>query len=160
MLIVEIDDVDVEPLEGCFGDALHVGGRAVDRARRPVEFEAEFRGDDEAFTLAGDRAAQEFFVGEGSVDLSRVEKRHAEFDRAVDGANRFAFICGAVRIRHPHAAEPERRYRQALGSEFALFHTYGFAAAELMISVAGKAFGMRPYFAEISISGCRLRGSR
>src|SRR5260221_533927 len=66
--------------------------------------------------------ADELFIGVWSVDISGIEKRNAKLERAVQRRDRFLFITVAVKIRHAHATEADRRHAWSTASKFALFH--------------------------------------
>jgi len=84
MLIEEIDDIGVEPLEGGGGDLLNVFRFAVEAtATLPVglDSEAELGGNHHLFTKGSKSLAHEFFVGKRAVGFSGVEERYATFVR-------------------------------------------------------------------------------
>ena len=94
------------------------------RARRVVgvAHDAELGGEHHLVAPAGDRAADELLVRVRAVDVGRVEQRHAELERAVDGGDRLFVVARAVELGHAHAAEAERGDRQALRSQPAFLH--------------------------------------
>ncbi len=52
-----------------------------------------------------------------AIVVPRIEERDTRFDRSVDGGNAFLLIRRTVEVGHPHAAEPEIRYRWSILSE-------------------------------------------
>jgi hypothetical protein len=69
--------------------------------------------DDDTIALACialERESQQCLILVRPIRLSRIEERHAEFDRAVDGGDGFCFVAlfeRAIRLGHPHQAEAE-----------------------------------------------------
>ena len=109
VLVVEVEVVDAEALEGGVAGGPHVVGRAVDAdpAAVGVALVAELRGELDLVAAAGDRLADEPLVGEGPVHVRGVEEGDAEVEGAVDGVDPGLLVGGAVELRHPHAAETE-----------------------------------------------------
>ena len=70
---------------------------------------AELGGEHDLVAAVGDRAADEPLVGERAVHVGGVEEGDAELERAVDRRDRLALVGRSVELRHPHAAESERR---------------------------------------------------
>ena len=84
MLIEQIDRIDLEPLErslGDFFDVLRAGYPGRSACARRVELEPELRRDHHLIADGSERLADEFFVGERSVDFGGIEKGDAAFDR-------------------------------------------------------------------------------
>ena len=77
VLVEQVERVDLEPLEGGFGDLLDVFGsaRQADLATVVVEGEPELRGDHDLTAERGEGFADELFVDERAVDLGGVEER-------------------------------------------------------------------------------------
>ena len=73
--------------------------------------------------LALEQPPDQSLVGEGPIDLGRVEQRDAGVDRFEERGFGFRSIP-ATRIGpgHPHASEPQRRDCQTLPTQPALFH--------------------------------------
>ena len=114
VLVVEVDDVDAEPLQRGVAGGADVLRPAV-HAAAPVggALDAELRREHDLVAATGDRPPDELLVGEGAVHVGGVEQRHAEVERAVHDGDRLGLVAavgGAVEVRHPHAA-------QALGAD-------------------------------------------
>ena len=56
-----------------------------------------------------DSLADEFFIRERAVHVRRIQKIDAEFQRAVNRGQRLSVVACAIKFRHPHAAQTERR---------------------------------------------------
>ena len=83
VLVVQVDDVDVEALQGCVAGAVHVVGTAVDALRAIVQLlESELGGNDVLIATSGERLAHQLLVGEGPVHVGRVEHGDAQLRRA------------------------------------------------------------------------------
>jgi hypothetical protein len=112
VLVVEVDDVDAEPLQRGVARAADVLGAAVDAdhaaVRRPLV--AELGGQHDLVAPAGDGPADQLLVGERAVHVGGVEEGDAEIQRTVDRALGLGLVTGAVELAHPHAA-------QALGGD-------------------------------------------
>ena len=95
MLVVEVDVVDAQALQRAVAGLAHVGGAAVDRpARRVPRLDPypELGGQEDFVAPAGYGAPNQFLVGVRPVHVGRVEEVAAEVERAVDRAQRFAFV--------------------------------------------------------------------
>ena len=96
VLIEQVDDVGLEPLERGLDDLLDVLGPAVQgsplasvlRIRR----QAELGGDHHLVAERSERFAHEFFVGERAVDFGGVEERDAAFDGRADQGDPFLLV--------------------------------------------------------------------
>ncbi|MNE30256.1 hypothetical protein D3C80_1237620 [compost metagenome] len=124
MLIEEIDHLDAETLQAAFYRLPDMRRLAVQAGLLAVdEVEGKLGGDDELIAERLQCLADHFLVGKGAVDLSRVEKRYAAFDRLTDQGDAFLFadLVGITEIQ-PHAAKAECRHFKAGLSEDALFH--------------------------------------
>ena len=123
MLVVEVDMVGPEPLEGRVAGPADVGGVPADRAGPVVASDdGELRREHDLIAPARDRLADEPLVRAHPVDVSRVQKGDSELERPVDGLERLALVAAAVELGHSHASEPELRDDEALGSELSLLH--------------------------------------
>src|SRR5262249_40763107 len=71
---------------------------------------------------AGKRLADQHLVVAHAVEIAGVEQRDAGVQRRMDGRDALGAVCGAVEIRHAHAAEPECRDGGADFAEFASVH--------------------------------------
>ena len=76
-MIEQIDDIDLEPLEGGLGDLFDVLRPAVQaNPLRPavgIEFKPEFSGYHHLSTERSEGFAHEFFVGEWAVNFGGIE---------------------------------------------------------------------------------------
>jgi hypothetical protein len=114
VLVEEIDGFDAKSLERSLDGLPDTIGPAVDASifsGLEINVEAELGGDDH---LVADRAqsfADDVFVGEGAIDLGRVEKGHAAVHRSADQGH--ALVLGEFRgvaETDPHAAETNGRH--------------------------------------------------
>ena len=90
--------------------------RQADVRRAPVEpalvvdavaDRAELGRDDDLVAPAGDGAGEQLLVQVGSVDLGRVQEGDAEFERAVDRADRALIVLRGSGVERAHAHEAE-----------------------------------------------------
>jgi hypothetical protein len=65
---------------------------------------------------AFERAANQPLVLADAIHVRRVENRHAQVERAVEGGDGFLVITRTVKFRHAHAAQPKGGDCQALPS--------------------------------------------
>src|SRR5437763_2954799 len=114
VLVVEVQAIGPEPLQGSVDRAAHVLGRAVCRAdrghvagRRLIHAPRELCRDHVLVTVALDRAPDQLLVGQGPVQLRRVEEVDTELERALNRRDRLGLVGRAVEGGHPHASEPE-----------------------------------------------------
>ena len=108
--------IHAEALERRIAGPAHVFGAPVDAEIGSVfaALVAELGSEDDLVPPAHDGAAHETLVGERTVHVGGVEEGHPEVERPVDGVDALLLVAGAVELRHPHAAEAERRHAQAL----------------------------------------------
>jgi len=109
VLVVEVDVVDAETLQGSVAGRAHVLRAAVDADPAPVgpPLVAELGRELDLVAAAGDRLAHEPLVGEGAVHVGGVEERHAQVEGAVDGLDALLLVAGPVELGHAHAAEAQ-----------------------------------------------------
>ena len=122
VLVVEIDRVDLEPLQARFAGLAHVIRLAADTealAVRPAHI-AELRGEHDLVAPIRNGTADEFLVAADAVHVGRVEKGHAELDRAMDRGDGLHLVAAAVELRHAHAAEADGGHLQR--TELTLLH--------------------------------------
>ncbi len=119
VLVVEVDPVGAQALERSLDGAAHVLGRAIAHSRPLAVLvahraHAELRRDHVRVAITGDRLADELLVFERPVHLGGVEEVDAELQCPLDRRHAFVLVRAAVEGRHPHAAETDLRYLQAL----------------------------------------------
>src|SRR5205823_12428593 len=68
------------------------------------------------------RAADETLVLPCAVRCRRVEKRHAQLQRPMDGPNRLVLVAWPVALGHAHAPETNCRNRQAARAQLPKLH--------------------------------------
>ena len=109
VLIIEIDDVDAEPLQAHFAGLGNIGGAAVDAvgAARPLGL-AEFACDHDAVAPALERPAEQLFVLAPAIHVRAVEMIDAELDRPVDQPNAGRVVTRSVDPGQRHATEADR----------------------------------------------------
>ncbi len=126
MLIEQIDDVGPEAFQRSLGDRADVLGAAVHPglpAGRRLDAETELGGDHHPLAHRGQRFAHHLFVGEGTIDLRRVEEGDAAVDCRADQRDAVGFAEGmAIGKVQAHAAEANGRNLETVLAEYALFH--------------------------------------
>ena len=125
MLVIKVDRLNPQPAQACFARAADVVGPAVHAPRARVggiANDSEFRGQHDLVALALNRAAHKFLVLERPVNIGRVKKRDAEFERPMNGRDRFVVIASGIELRHAHAAQAESRNFETGMSKIAGFH--------------------------------------
>src|ERR1700739_4271990 len=107
MLVEQIDNIGLEPFQRSVRDFSDVVRPAI-QPREPFNVETEFRGD---YHLASERSesfADEFFILERAVRLSRVEEGDPFFEGRADQGDAVLFVYGwAVAKAQSHAAEAD-----------------------------------------------------
>src|SRR5262249_36033309 len=128
VLVIEVDDIDAEPLEARLAGLNDIFGAAVDAigAARPPGL-AEFRCDHAPAAAAVERAAQQFLVLSPAIHVRAVEMVAPELNRAMDEAHSSFVVARPVDAREGHAAEADRRALRTRLTEPALFHDDGAA---------------------------------
>ena len=122
VLVVEIDDVDFEPLEARLARLPHIFGRTVDLEALGRADLAELGGDDGVVAPPLDRLGDQFLVLAVGIGVRGIEQVDADIERTLDGGDGARIVVLAVADRHAHAAEPDGRDLQALRAQFAVFH--------------------------------------
>jgi hypothetical protein len=112
VLVVQIDVLGAEPLERPLDRGPGVVRVPVDGApavAAAVREQPELGRDHHLVPAARESPAEQLLVDERPVDLGRVEERHPQLDRAVDGADRLGVVGGraGVERRHAHQAEAD-----------------------------------------------------
>ena len=128
VLVVEVDVIGAEPLQGAFHRAADMLCRAVERAdrrhlarlRRRLDPPCELGRDHVFVSMPLDRTADELLVGHRPVQLCGIQEADPELQRTPDGRDRLAFVSGPVEGRHAHASKPEGGYLER--SKLALSH--------------------------------------
>src|SRR5262249_48641995 len=134
MLVVEVDVVDAEALQGGVDCLAHVLRCAVDRPAAVVEpTVAELRRDHIVVAPTGDRLADELLVRALAVDVGGVEKVDPELARAMDRRDGLLVVSRAVPRGHAHAAQTLRRDLKP-GAERAPLH-----ARRLLLRAGGTS---------------------
>jgi hypothetical protein len=70
-----------------------------------VANDSEFGREHNLIALAFDRPADQLFIDIGTVHVGGIEEVDAEFERAMNGGDRFVVITWTVKLRHAHATE-------------------------------------------------------
>jgi hypothetical protein len=131
MLIEEVDDVDLKPLQGTFDGPLNVfrltiDGRSSGLVVRTGQVEAELCGDDHLVANGLERFTHDFLVGERTVDFRRVKEGDAAIHGLADERDGLIFAQGmAVAEVQAHAAEADGRDFQVAFTELAFLHGGG-----------------------------------
>ena len=128
VLVIEINFIDAQPPQAGVAARADVFGPAVhaEKIAAVVTHVAKFRGQDHLVAAVFDGASDQPLVFAAAVHVRRVEQGHADVQRAVDGGDGFPVIARAVKFRHPHASETERRNGQSLFAKLSLFHVISF----------------------------------
>ena len=93
MLVVQVDVVGTESLQGAFDRGLDVCGAAVRVSLTTrVVVEAELRGDDDAVPTSLEGTANDFLAEERPVDLGRVDVALADVEGGASGIPRLLGI--------------------------------------------------------------------
>ena len=115
MLVIEVDDLDPEPLQARLAGRPHVirpPAHAPEAAVLAADV-AELGGEEHPVAAVGDGPADQLLVAADAVHVGGVEEVDAALDRLVDRRDRFGFVAGAVEFGHAHAAEADRRHFRA-----------------------------------------------
>jgi hypothetical protein len=109
VLIVQVDAVGAQPLQGTLDGHTDVRRIAVEdpRAATEMRYEAELSRQYNLIAAVLDGPADELLIAVRAIDLRGVEVSDAQVERAVNGANRFSIAAGSdvVVAGHRHGAE-------------------------------------------------------
>src|SRR5690348_3683087 len=102
MLVVEVDDLDAEPLQAGFARLSDVLRTAVDAlARRRLDL-AEFGGEHDPVAPPFERAAQELLVVAPAIHVGGIEEVDAVVDGVLDEGDARIVVALAVYARERH----------------------------------------------------------
>ncbi len=109
VLIEQVDSVDFEPLERALGDLLDVLWPAIQALPTGtsvwIELEPELGGDHHLVAHRRKSFANELFVREWTIDLSRIEECYAAFHGRAEKSDHLLLVSSrTVRKAHSHAA--------------------------------------------------------
>lgn len=127
VLIQQVDVVRPQPLERLVHDLLDLLRPAIQAFAQfaVLDVEPELGADQDVLPHGGQGLADQLFVGVRAVNLGRVEERHSQFHRPAKQPDHGLLVRNeAAVVVHPHAAESQARYFQAVlpGSERAAVH--------------------------------------
>jgi len=110
MLIVKVDDIDAEPLQARLAGLAYIGRVTSDAEHRALGAArpSEFRRQHDFVAAAADRPADQVLVAADAVHVGGIKHGHATIDRVMNGRNRLVVVAAGVKLRHAHAAKPER----------------------------------------------------
>src|SRR5208282_5490630 len=143
VLIEQIDGIDLEALNRGFSDLLNALGAAIRTNETGtsvrLEFEAELGGDHHFPTERRKSFAHEFFVGERTIDFSRIEECYAAFHGGAENRDHLLLVSSrTVRKAHSHAAQAKGRNVQVIISKFALLHFFSSPNAAKFLLPQGQ----------------------
>jgi hypothetical protein len=112
VLVVEVDPVGGQALEGAFDGRVDVGRAVVEGAGSApgMGHEAELGGDQDVVASGRDRVADDFLAVERAVDLGGVDVGDAEVECAVDGVDGLGVVqaaAGGVGAGHGHGTQAD-----------------------------------------------------
>jgi len=135
MEVIEVDRVDVEPLQAPLArraDVIGLPANAALRGVRRIAQDAELRREDDPVAPARDGLPDELFVRVRAVHIGRVEEVEPGVEGRMDREDRLLVVAGPVELRHPHAAEAHRRDGGAVGAERTNVHTASLRPAIIL----------------------------
>jgi len=113
VLVVEVDAVGTEPLQGALDGGPDVRRAAVEHsgAAAGVRDKAELRRHHDTVAASLEGAADEFLVRVRAVDLGGVDVGDAQLKCSLDGADRLGVAASRVEVvaGHCHRAESDAR---------------------------------------------------
>ena len=124
MLIVEVDDVDAQPLQRRVTTLAHVLRRAVDTDVRPcrIAHVPEFGRKDDGGPAIADGLSHQDFVGVRAIHVGRIDERHSQIQRSMNRLDRLLVVATRVELGHAHAPEADGRNKRTLFTELAVCH--------------------------------------
>ena len=127
VLVVEVDVVHPQALEGTVDGLADVLRRAIDGAEGRyvtgdcvVQVALELAGDHVLVALALDRPADQLLVGQWAVDLRGVQEIDAELQRSLD--RRLGFVQVDLPIERGHAHAAKSNFRDLEVSKISSLH--------------------------------------
>src|SRR5215510_15505413 len=123
VLIVEIDDIDAEPLEALIARDRHIVRAPVGQAALAAGAHvAELGGDDRAIAPVVDRTGDQLLVLAVAVNVGRVEEVDTKLDGRMDRANALLVVGGAIVACKAGASHADRGDLQPLSAQLSQFH--------------------------------------
>ena len=117
VLIKQVDIVCAEPAQRAMDRLPNVFGPTVPFGTNlsiALNTEAKLGANYHLLSPSLERPAKQFLVCEGTINFRRVEKGAPQFNSAMQCRDRLSLIRRTVRLTHAHAAEPDRRYHEAV----------------------------------------------
>jgi hypothetical protein len=127
VLIEQINDINLKPLERSLGDILDVRWPTIQTLPAGtsvrIKFESELRCYHHSPAERSEGFAHKFFICERAVNFSGVEERDAAFHGCPKNRRHLLLVLGwAVGKAHSHAAQPDGRDFEIGVAKFALLH--------------------------------------
>ncbi len=128
VLIEEIDDIDVEPAQGCLGHGADIFRPAVQPIRYLAVPEAELGGDHHLVAKRGQRLPQQQLVVARAIGFGGIEEGDPELMGAPDKGDRLRLVGGgAITKAQAHAAQTDGGYRQPAVTQLTCLHACSFS---------------------------------
>ena len=108
MLVVQIDDLDTQPLETGLARADDIFGTAIGDLAVASADVAELGRQDHFGAAPLDGLADEFLVMAGPIGVRRIEQRYAPIQRLANKGNSFRVVACAINAGQRHAAKSDR----------------------------------------------------
>ncbi len=124
VLVVKVDLLDAQPLEGSIAALANVFGPSVDAHKAAVRtpYVAELRGQEDLAAAIPDRLPHEDLVLALAVNVGRVQEIDPQFQRAVDRGDGLGLVAGTAELAHAHATQAHGRDHRALLAQLPFFH--------------------------------------
>src|SRR5215469_2738890 len=125
VLVIQVNRLHAKPAQTGVAALAHIFRLATHAARVwiiRIPHDPEFRRQHNFFALPANRFPNQFLILERPVNVRRVEKIDSQLERPVNRRDRFLVVARAIKLRHPHTAEPNLRNREAASSPFARLH--------------------------------------
>src|SRR5262245_2439338 len=131
MLIAQINNIRLEPLQRGLRNLFDMFRPAIQLTPTSLAtsswFKPKFGCYYDLITKRSEGFTHQLFIGERTIDLSRVEERDAAFHGCPDKRDCLLLIhSGTVAKAHAHTAEADGRDFQITFSKFALLHGSSF----------------------------------
>jgi hypothetical protein len=107
VLVVQVDDVNLEPLQTGFTGLTHIVGSAIHALARFGPYLSEFGGKNHLIPTAGNGLSDQLLVLAPAVHVGCIEESHALVERIADERDGLLIVALAIDAGEGHAAEAE-----------------------------------------------------
>ena len=121
--VIEIDDIDTQPLQAFFAGCGNIFGSPADAHRTVlVSHETKFGGDQHILATVFQHPGNQGFIVSVAIHIGGVEKIDPQIQGLFHRGQRFFLICRTIGMGHAPAAQADGRHLKMIVSQTACVH--------------------------------------